>query len=232
MAKMVAQSASRALGLLIAKCKSAGGLPYNVYSRLYDALVRPVLEYGAGIFGLHDYHSINNVHNRACRYFMGVGRYTPTAAVRGEMGWKEPVHCQRICVIRLWCHLCAISNSRLPRKIFLWSADLPNRFKSWPHLVRKMLHEFDLDYLCNTNIVHDKKSSIAALDHHLKLKYETEWLGKINREQGNIPGSRNKLRTYRHVKESFTAEIYLQLPILLRDRRAMARFRVGLLLWL
>lgn len=30
--KYVAQSASRALGLLISKCKLAGGLPYNVYT--------------------------------------------------------------------------------------------------------------------------------------------------------------------------------------------------------
>ena len=29
-AKLVAQRASRALGLLIAKCKCAGGMPYNV----------------------------------------------------------------------------------------------------------------------------------------------------------------------------------------------------------
>ena len=34
-AKYVAQSASRALGLLISKCKLAGGLPYNVYTKLY-----------------------------------------------------------------------------------------------------------------------------------------------------------------------------------------------------
>ena len=33
-AKYVAQSASRALGLLISKCKLVGGLPYNVYTKL------------------------------------------------------------------------------------------------------------------------------------------------------------------------------------------------------
>ena len=30
-AKCIAQSASRALGLLIVKCKLAGGVPYNVF---------------------------------------------------------------------------------------------------------------------------------------------------------------------------------------------------------
>ena len=47
----VAQSASRALGLVIAKCKTVGGVP---------------------------------------RFFLGVGKYTPNAAVLGEMGWIPP----------------------------------------------------------------------------------------------------------------------------------------------
>ncbi len=33
MAKMVAKSAGRALGLLIAKCKASGGMPYDVYTK-------------------------------------------------------------------------------------------------------------------------------------------------------------------------------------------------------
>ena len=38
MVKHVAQSASRALGLLIAKYKTLGGVPYNVYTKLYDSV--------------------------------------------------------------------------------------------------------------------------------------------------------------------------------------------------
>jgi len=50
-AKMVAQSASRALGLLIAKVKTIGGVPYDVYTKLYDSVVWPVIAYGAAIWG-------------------------------------------------------------------------------------------------------------------------------------------------------------------------------------
>ena len=46
-AKFVAQSASRALGLLIAKYKLAGGLPSNVYTKLYKSVVCPFIEYSA-----------------------------------------------------------------------------------------------------------------------------------------------------------------------------------------
>ena len=44
---------------------------------------------------------------------------------------------------------------------------------------------------------------------------------------GNTPGTRNKLRTYRNIKNTFTAEPHLQLLISYQDRRALARFRCG-----
>ena len=48
---MVSQAAGRALGLLIAKYKTLGGMPFDVYTKLHDALVRPVIAYGAAVWG-------------------------------------------------------------------------------------------------------------------------------------------------------------------------------------
>ena len=48
--KCVALSASRALGLVIVKCKSIDGLPYNVYTRMDDSIVWPTISYGAAIW--------------------------------------------------------------------------------------------------------------------------------------------------------------------------------------
>ena len=42
-ADVVAKSASRALGLLIAKCKSAGGVPFICFEKLYKSMVLPVI---------------------------------------------------------------------------------------------------------------------------------------------------------------------------------------------
>ncbi len=47
--KMVAKAAGRALGLLIEKVKSYGGVPYDCYTKLYNALVQPIIDYGASI---------------------------------------------------------------------------------------------------------------------------------------------------------------------------------------
>jgi hypothetical protein len=85
MAKAVAKSASRALGLLIAKCKAHGGFQYDVYTKLFDSIVWSVIYYGALIWGTREFCVVNAVQNRGMRFFMGVGRYTPYLALYGDM---------------------------------------------------------------------------------------------------------------------------------------------------
>ena len=67
-AKAVVQSASRALGLLIAKFKSMDGMPYDVYTKLYDTMVWPVINYGVSVWGIKSFSRINAVQNRAMRF--------------------------------------------------------------------------------------------------------------------------------------------------------------------
>lgn len=55
MAKAVAKSASRALGLLIAKSKTNGGFEFSIFTKLFDTLVMSVIEYGASIWGAREF---------------------------------------------------------------------------------------------------------------------------------------------------------------------------------
>ena len=65
-----------------------GGMPYDVYTKFYESMVLPVVSYGASIWGIKSFSCINAVHHRAMRFFLGTGKYTPSAAVSGDMGWK------------------------------------------------------------------------------------------------------------------------------------------------
>ena len=66
--------------------KPMGRLPFKVYVKLLDSMVWPVYEYAAAIWGSKDYSCVNALHNRTCRYYISVGKYTPNVAVRGDMG--------------------------------------------------------------------------------------------------------------------------------------------------
>ena len=81
MAKAVAKSASRALGLLIAKYKAHGGFRYYTFTKLFDSLVWSVRSYDAAIRGTRNFSCINAVQHRAIRFFMGVGKCTPNDAI-------------------------------------------------------------------------------------------------------------------------------------------------------
>ena len=70
-------------------------MPYDVFTKLYDSLVWPVISYGAAIWGDRSFSCIDAIQNRAMRFFLGVGKYNPTAAVSGDMGWIP-------CHIRQW----------------------------------------------------------------------------------------------------------------------------------
>ena len=72
-AKAVLKFANRACGLIIAKSKAFGGLPYVLFYKLYESIVCPVIMYGAPIWGTECFSCIQAVQNRAARYFLNVG---------------------------------------------------------------------------------------------------------------------------------------------------------------
>ena len=47
----LAKSAGRALSALYTKCLRAGGMTFDVFQKLYETLVEPVLFYASGILG-------------------------------------------------------------------------------------------------------------------------------------------------------------------------------------
>ena len=89
MSKITAQSVSRALGLLISKDKAFSGMTFECFTKCYDATVYATcaIDYSAPLWGTQSISCINALQNRACRYFLGLGRYAPKAAVNGDMGW-------------------------------------------------------------------------------------------------------------------------------------------------
>ena len=87
MSKIAEQSASRALGLLTSKDKAFGGMPFECFTKCYDATVQTTIDYSAPLWGTQFISCINAVPDRACRYFLGLGRYAPNTAVNGDMGW-------------------------------------------------------------------------------------------------------------------------------------------------
>ncbi len=117
MVNAVGKSANHALGILISKHKAFGGMPQDIYRKLYDTLVTPIIEYAAAIWGQQELGCISAIQNRACRYVMGVSKYISNAAVQGDMGWKTEGHRQKFCMLRLWLRLMNMDREMIASKV-------------------------------------------------------------------------------------------------------------------
>ena len=222
-AKYAAQSASRALGLLISKCKFPGGLPL----KLYDSVVYPAINYGASIWGYKSYSCIIAVQNRTMRFFLGVGKYTSVAALEGETGW-EPSHIKQwTCVGRHFVRILCTPVSRINKRIALWAYSKASpTSKNWFYYIKERLSRLHL------NTDHDINRPIGTefvknLREAGLNEFKTRWFNSIHSATEPSGRGRNKLRTYCMFKTVFETEPYCKLIMPLRHRATFAKFRCG-----
>ena len=70
------------------------------------------------------YSYINAIQSRACRFFLGAGRYIRNAAVMGAMGWIPIYHTQWKIISSQCCKLINMEHNRMNRKLFAWADDV------------------------------------------------------------------------------------------------------------
>ena len=226
-AKHVAQSAHRALCLLIAKDKAHGGFDFEVFTKLYDSLVSSIIEYGAAVWGHKSYSCIEAVQHRACRYYLGLGKKAPNRAVEGDMGWHLPEQRQWLCILRHWFRLCNMNVNTLCSKIFRWSIMKASlNIKNWSYRVQDFLRKNKLEN-CKIDsgiVFNNVKPHLMAI---LRDISEDKWLKDVNRPLAKTGIGGNKLRNYKLFKSKLEAESYVSAPIKKTHRRALAQFRSG-----
>ena len=224
--KAVALSAHRALGKLISKIKINGGVPYECFVKLYNCLVWSVVNYGASVWGNRSYPAIEAVHNRACRFYLGLGQHAPTAAARGDMGLIPPLCKQRVEMTRQYHRLIIMSDNRLNKSVFIWAGTSSGiRQKSWPGRVGKFLKELGIEKeieCCNS-----KQEMISLVRNNCICKCVSDWHSTINRETGRRGVGGNKLRTYRQFKDEYGVEQYVIKIKSVKERSALSKFRIG-----
>ncbi|XP_034050550.1 oocyte zinc finger protein XlCOF7.2-like, partial [Thalassophryne amazonica] len=106
------------------KLKLWPDLSFSTFTQLYDSVVASVLFYAAGVWGFEEAPKCDAVQQRAMRYFLGVHRFTPKAAIERDMGWEPCVVKQKAEMIRLWNRPVRLPVDRLPRKVFNWDKAL------------------------------------------------------------------------------------------------------------
>ncbi len=131
-ANILAESALRALGRIISN---------DIFEPLFNTGVVPIMDYCAGYY---DSGVINNIQNRAMRYFLGVNKFTPTHALYGELGWVMPRYRRWLSFAQLWNRLILMNDNRITKKILLWDRRIC--CNNWSSEVFEILNECGLEH--------------------------------------------------------------------------------------
>ena len=227
-AKIVSQSASRALGLIIAKCNAIGGLPYDVFTKLYDSVVWPVIAYGAAIWGTRSFSCIEAVHNRAMRYFMGVGRYTPSAALVGDMGWIPPLIRQWQSICNQWTRFAKMDSFRMNKQVFMYGLRMANdNCKNYMYRIKEYSIKINCVYCFDINCTWSKEKVKGTVTEAMLETFKSSWYESINANMAQRGQGGNKLRKYKLLKQEINEEFYCKQLLPRSHRSAMAKFRAG-----
>ncbi len=210
---------SRALGGMITKYKQVKDLGFKTYTKLFHTLVCPILDYGSEVFGFKSFKCMDDVQNRAIRFFTGVHKYAPIQGYIGDMGWIPCKIRWKINRIRFWNRLINTDNSRMLKTVFKWDMkchSLNNKSNFSSH-VKQILCDINL----KTSYDRCNQVDLTYVKQELMNKHNTEWKIGLTKYK--------KLHTYDKIKPSYDTEKYLLLNLDKYERSLLSQLRYRIL---
>ena len=149
------------------------------------------------------------------RIFLGVHKFTPIAALMGDMGWSSSVFRRKVNFVRFWNRLTCMTDKRIPKIVFNW--DKTCKGNTWSSVTRKILTEIGLVNVFETML----PVSIEYCKTKCKELQCNEWKSVVE--------SKPKLRTYKTFKHQFETEPYVISFMNRKCRSFLAQYRSGIL---
>ena len=126
-AEAQAEAAGRALGALITKTITNGGLPFKIYTLLFECSVNSVSDYGSEVWGFASKESIKKIHLRAARSFLGLPKHATSAGVMAEVNWPLPVYRAQVNMVQQFFRVAKMDETRLTKQICKWDLEFSTK---------------------------------------------------------------------------------------------------------
>ncbi|XP_048743557.2 uncharacterized protein LOC125656974 [Ostrea edulis] len=214
-AENLAKAGGRALGKIISTIHNNKEFGFTAYEKLFYSCVLPILDYSSSVWGFKKFQSIDNVQNRAIRYFLGVHRFAPLLAIYGDTGWIPSQYRRWINMIRFWNRVLLFDSERITRKVFEMDYDICRN--NWCSTLKEILQNLELESYFDSKLLID----MNVLQTNMHYYYSNIWENEVFK----VP----KLRTYVSIKSTFGRENYVTLDMPKYFRSIMSQFRCGIL---
>ena len=172
----LAVATSRAFSGMVGKIRENYDLGYTSYTMLFNSLICPILDYAYGAWGTaRDQRKMDQIQERTQRFYCGLPRTAPLAAMTGDMGWVPGLVRRDVKTIQLYNTLVRIDRNRLLYKAF--ESDI-NVGGEWSNNVMKILNCIEMGS--------DFESRIPVnLDHartKLMGQYKQQWKLEVSKK--------------------------------------------------
>lgn len=192
----------------------------QMFFKIFDTKISPILLYGSEIWGLEFMNSIEQVHTYACKRFMNVSLKACNLAVMGDCArYPMFILASKRCV-KYWIKILNMNNDRYVKKCYFLLKNMDeNGHKNWVTTLRLNLFKNGFGYIWEQQMIENPTLFLNEYVNRLKDQYIQEWSDKCN--------SNGKMEFYCHYKTFFTYEKYLDCVDLMKFRRSISAFRTS-----
>ena len=202
--RYVAEARKRMM-LVWAMGMRGGELPAIDCCMVWNALVRPVLEYGAVIWGDVKWEEAERVQREMGKMILRCSSKMANEVVLGELGWWSLRARRDLLRLKFWGKIVSrMSSSRLVKHVYSVSRARYEAGKSskWCKYTHELLKELGMNDVWQQGTI---TCNMTTWDKELREKIhareEKEWLARMQ--------TKPKLRTYRTIKHKLEFEPYL-----------------------
>ena len=213
--------AKQAIHEILSSLKKIDCYNLDVFTKLFDSKVKPILLYGSELWGCSQFDQIEKVHLFALKRFLNVSLHCSNNMVYAETG-RYPMHiCSQIRAVKYWFKLTKLSNDKIINNAYSSLLKLDSNGKSnWVTDIRQLLITHGFEYAWLFQSVGCEKTFLFNLRHTLIDCFKAGWHGKmVNSETYNF---------YSSFKSVITKELYLCQPYLPKCfRDTLIKFRLS-----
>ena len=222
----LAEYAGRAKGRVVSIVRilyKLGQLDIQLFFKLFDTQVKPILLYAAEIWGTREkgLEAIERVHLFACRKLLGVTSKTPKTLIYSELN-RYPLKIDSIMrTIKYWFKLLNLEEERIPKQAYAREKIEINKKEGWGNTLKKILETNGYAYIWRDEGTENKNGFLKSFRQRLIDQFWQNTQEKIN--------DRGRFNTYREFKQGHEREAYLQQITISKFRRIFARARMGII---
>ena len=213
--------AKKCINELLFSLKSLSHFDFNLFMKLFDAKVFPILSYGCELWGLADNIDIERVHLYAMKRFLNVSLHTSNNKIYSETGRYPVSITHKIRCVKYWLKVRQYEQSRLVRQSILCLDNMCSLgHENWVSKIRDTLCSNGYGIVWIYGQVGCKELFLKQLKQTLIDNFLQGWNEKMAHD--------SNCSWFYGFKQVIEREVYLNnFHIKLSLRNVLAKFRLG-----